>query len=266
MGYADAVSRGSVERIPRPVRRGVRVIAEWFPLVIVAGLWEVISGNAVNEETLPPPSEVFSVAIELLAGGEILPHLEVSLVRVAIGLGLSILVGVSLGVGMARWQPVEYVFDVPLALLYPIPKTALVPLAILWLSNGTEIAIVIVFLACLLPIVMNSYNAAEDVDENLVRSARMMGTGEKALVYKVVIPDSVPEILTGVRQAIPFAFIALVSAEFIAADTGVGAEILRHGQVGNYPSMFAVVVIVTGTAYLIARAFESLRAYAVSWT
>lgn len=140
------------------------------------------------------------------------------------------------------------------------------PLAILWLGIGTKTAILIVFLACLLPIVLNSYNAAKNVDQNLVRSAQMMGTSEYSILWKVVIPDTIPEILTGIRQAIPFAFIALVSAEFIASNEGVGSEILKAGQIGNYPTMFAVIILISAAAYLAVRGFEIAKERTVQWT
>jgi ABC-type nitrate/sulfonate/bicarbonate transport system permease component len=113
---------------------------------------------------------------------------------------------------------------------------------------------------------LNSYNAAKNVDQNLVRSAQMMGTTEWMILRKVVVPDTIPEILTGIRQAIPFAFIALVSAEFIASNEGVGAEILEAGQIGNYPTMFAVIILISATAYLAVRGFEIAKERTVQWT
>nr|WP_305149174.1 ABC transporter permease subunit [Halobellus litoreus] len=179
---------------------------------------------------------------------------------------MSISIGVLLGIGMARSDPVENFFDIFLSMTYPIPKTALVPLAILWLGVGTEAAILIVFLACLLPIVLNSYNAAVDVDQNLVWSAQMMGTGEREMLYKVVFPATIPEIMTGIRQAVPIAFIALVSAELIASNQGIGYLILTSGQIGNYPTMFANIVIISAVAFAAVRGFEETRNRVLVWT
>lgn len=252
--------------VPRRLQGVVRFVVEWFPLVILAALWEYVSGTVVPTSILPSMTAVAAVLFDMLVTGQIYSHLQISLYRIAVGLVASIVVGVLLGVGMARSRHVENFFDVFLTLLYPIPKTALVPLAILWLGVGTQTAILIVFLACLLPIVLNSYNAAKTVDQNLVWSARMMGTEEWKILWKVVIPDTIPEILTGIRQAIPFAFIALVSAEFIASNRGVGYEILTAGQIGNYESMFAVIIVISATAYLAVRGFELLKDRVVSWT
>lgn len=263
MSYPDI---RTLDVVPGRLRAMIEFVIRWLPLVIVTGLWELISGLVVAREVLPPPSEVLLITAEITISGQIIPHLLISLYRITLGLGLSIAIGVLLGIGMARSRPVENFFDIFLALTYPIPKTALVPLAILWLGVGTETAVLIVFLACLLPIILNSYNAAKNVDQNLVWSAQMMGTSKRRILWKVVIPDTIPEIITGIRQAIPFAFIALVSAELIASDRGIGHEILRHGQIGNYPSMFAVIVIISAVAYISVRGFEHLKTRMIVWT
>jgi ABC-type nitrate/sulfonate/bicarbonate transport system permease component len=260
------LNHSALDSLPDVVRRGLRFAVDWLPILIVAAFWEFVSGALVPVSILPPITVIVGVVAELLVEGSIYSDLAISLYRIALGLIASIVVGVFLGIGMARSDTVEDFFDIFLTLLYPIPKTALVPLAILWLGIGTKTAILIVFLACLLPIVLNSYNAAKNVDQNLVRSAQMMGTTEWMILWKVVVPDTIPEILTGIRQAIPFAFIALVSAEFIASNEGVGAEILEAGQIGNYPTMFAVIILISATAYLAVRGFEIAKERTVQWT
>ena len=261
----QATFQGS-EALPEQLRGPARAVFDWIPLAIVALLWELASGAVVAEAILPSPVTVSGKIWELLVTGEVYSHLFVSLFRIAVGLGLSIAIGVLLGIGMARSDAVENFFDVFLSMTYPIPKTALVPLAILWLGVGTSTAVLIVFLACLLPIVLNSYNAANDVDRNLVWSARMMGTDGRRLLWKVIFPATIPEIMTGIRQAVPIAFIALVSAELIASDQGIGYLILTSGQIGNYSTMFANIVIISAMAFVAVRGFEEVRERVLTWT
>lgn len=255
------------------LQAGLEVVVHWFPLVILLGLWELASGWVVGAQVLPPPSIVLvrlsSMLVESvwpLELGSAVPHLVISLYRVAWGLGLSIAAGVLLGVGMGRSDTVEDFFEVFLALLYPVPKTALVPLAILWLGRGTETAVLIIFLACLLPIVLNSYNAARQVDQSLIWSAQMMGTSDRDVLRKVVIPDTIPDIITGIRQAIPIAFIALTGAELIGASEGMGAIILEAGQLGTYPRMFGAIVMISAVSYSAVRGFARLEERVIVWT
>lgn len=261
-GATAEVSR----RFPEPLQPVASFVVEWFPLVIFALLWELASGWAVAESILPPPSIVLVTTLEMLVSGAVLSDLFISGYRVAWGLALSIAVGVLLGVGMARSDSVENFFDVFLALLYPIPKTGLVPLALLWFGRGTQTAIFIIFLACLLPIVLNSYNAARTVDQSLIWSARMMGTSERRILRKVVVPATIPQIVTGIRQAIPIAFIALTGAELIGASEGMGAIILEAGQLGTYPRMFAAIVLISAMAFVALRGFDRFERRVFVWT
>lgn len=241
-------------------------IINWFPLVIVAALWEFASGRFVHERMLPPPTEIAFTLYDILVHGEILRILGLSLWRVVWGLSLAISLGVLLGIGMARSSSVENFFDIHMAMLYPIPKTGLVPLAVLWFGRDTQMAIFIIFLAALLPIVLNSYNAAKTVDQSLIWSAQMMGTPDRRILWKVIIPDTIPNILTGIRQAIPIAFIALIGAEFIGTSDGVGGVILESNQLGNYPRMFAAIVVISVTAFLAVRLFDQVINRVIRWT
>lgn len=270
------MSSARIERPSLSIRElpaAVEVVVRWFPIVILLGLWELASGWVVGTQVLPPPSMVLVTLAGMLVEslwpfrlGSVIPDLLISLYRVVWGLGLSIAAGVLLGIGMGRSDSIENFFDVFLALLYPVPKTALVPLAILWLGRGTETAVLIIFLACLLPIVLNSYNAARQVDQRLIWSARMMGTSDRDIFRKVVIPDTVPQIITGIRQAIPIAFIALTGAELIGASDGMGAIVLQAGQLGTYSRMFAAVVIISSVSYGALRGFDTLEQRVIVWT
>lgn len=272
MAYVDYTQS---DILPERFKSVFKVVFEWLPLLIVILLWELASGWVVSETVLSPPSVVMERTWELtvtgdiifgIVGGEILPHIAVSLWRVAWGLGLGILVGIALAIGMARITLIKEIFDVPIALLYPVPKVAFIPLAILVLGVGNQTAILIIFLACLLPIIMNVYNAARNVDQELIWSARMMGTSERMILWKIVIPDTVPEIITGIRQSIPIAFIALVSVELIASSEGIGFFILRRGQVGDQVGLFAAVVVIVAVAYTTVRLFEWFQHRVVVWT
>lgn len=256
-----------------PLQGVLEATVRWFPLVILLGLWELASGWVVGAQVLPPPSVVLVRLSGMLVAsvwplrlGSVIGDLVISLYRVVWGLGLSIAVGVLLGLGMGRSDSVENFFEVFLAMLYPVPKTALVPLAILWLGRGTETAVLIIFLACLLPIILNSYNAARQVDRSLIWSAQMMGTSDRDLLWKVVIPDAIPDIITGIRQAIPIAFIALTGAELIGASEGMGAIILEAGQLGTYPRMFGAIVLISSVSYGALRGFAKLEERVIVWT
>lgn len=253
------------EFVPGELRGLVDFVVQWFPLVIIAVFWELISGWAVDERSLPGPSAVAMAAYDMLVHGDLLFELSLSLYRIAVGLGLSITIGVLLGIGMARSNSVEDFFDIFLAMLYPVPKTGLVPLALLWFGRNSQTAIFIIFLACLLPIILNTYNAATSVDQSLIWSAQMMGTSERRILWKVVIPDIIPQIATGIRQSIPFAFIALVGAEFIGAPDGIGSVIDQTGALGVFERTFAAILVISAMAFFALRIFDWAERRVITW-
>jgi len=262
------MAAGDAIRSTRPGGRLGRVTAalvQWLPLGIVAVLWEALSRFLVGGDLLPPVSQVVVNATDLLLQGEVLGHLSVSLFRVAIGLSASIVGGVLLGIGMAQFRAVEDFFDVLLTMTYAVPKTALVPLAILWLGVGTGTAVLVIFLGTLVPIVVNTYNGASSVDEKLRWSAEMLGTSDRRRLRKVVLPATYPAIFTGVQQAIPFSFIVLISAEMVASRRGMGNLILSYGQLGNYDQMFAVIFLFSLVAFATVGVFNRLRSSVLAW-
>lgn len=240
-------------------------ILQWAPIAIIIGFWELMSGWIVSETILPPPIDVFAVSVEFIVSGDILYSFGLSLWRVILGLSLSICVGIAIGIGMARSKPIENTLDIFLALLYPTPKIALLPLLLLIVGTGTGTVVLVIFLTCLLPMVLNSYNAAGSVDQSLIWSAQMMGTSDQNLLRKVVLPSTIPQIMTGIRQAIPFAFLSLIAVEMVAANEGIGAEIIGYSNIGQYTPMLALVVIITIAAYTAATSFERFRARVIVW-
>lgn len=247
------------------VRRFQRWAVLAYPLVVVVLVWEMLALHVVGASLLPPMSAILATTYGMLVSGNVYSHLFVSVYRVAIGLSLGIVVGVTLGIGMAQYRSVEEFFDVPLTLVYPIPKTALVPLAILWLGIGTETAVLVIFLGTLLPMVLNTYNGVENIDRALLWSAEMMGTSERRMLRDVVFPAVLPNILTGIQQAIPISFVILISAELVASRRGMGNLILSFGQLGQYEQMFAVIVIFSVVSFAVDRGFQRIRVRALVW-
>src|SRR5204863_3947576 len=120
--------------------------------------------------------------------GELVTNGLSSLYRAGVGLALSIVVGAALGVGMAWWQPVNVLISPLVELFYPMPKSALIPVTILWLGLGDGSKILLIFLGCMLPVTLGAYNGARGCDRALVWSARSMGASRLRVLRDVVLP------------------------------------------------------------------------------
>lgn len=145
---------------------------------------------------------------------------------------------------------------------YSLPKASLVPLFILWFGIGDVTNITTVFLATLLPVVVSAYHGVKAVPEHLVWSAQAMGTSRAAILRRVMLPAASLHILTGVRIALGFSWVLTISAEMIAARTGIGKLIFLYGENGAYAHMFAGIIAILAVAYaadrLMLRAMRSL--------
>ena len=134
----------------------------------------------------------------------------------------------------------------------------MIPLLLVWFGLGDTSKAVLVFLGCLLPVVLSTYNGIAGVDHVLVWSARSMGASRAAIVWDVLLPAASPAILTGIRTAIAFMFLLMVSSELVIATNGLGYLIGSLGDGGNYPAMFAVILTVTVLGYAADRGFLTL--------
>lgn len=236
------------------------------PIVLILAGWELLTRiGVIRTQVLPTFSSVFAAAVDLVYSGEIFSHLIVSLYRAFGGLGLSILIGITLGFGMGTKRQVKNFFDPLVTLTYPLPKTALVPLTMVWLGLTDQAAILVIFLACLLPIVINTYHGVRNVDRVLVWSAKSLGTPERGLFRRIVIPASMPYIFNGIRIAMPISFIVVISVELVASKVGMGNLINGYGGLGIYDYMFATILIFVIIAFIADRCTVRLSRRILRW-
>ncbi|HKW55309.1 MAG TPA: ABC transporter permease [Stellaceae bacterium] len=241
-------------------------LTRYAPLLLVALVWEAAPRlGLVRPDTLPPLSAVAAAWVKLLLSGDLARQGLVSLQDLVAGLGIAIVVGVSLGVLMAWYQPIEILVNPLVRALYPLPRSALIPVMILWLGIGAASKIASVFLGCLLPVVLSAYNGARGVDQVLVWSALAAGASRRRTLWEVVLPAAMPEILAGVRNALALSFILLVAAEFVIGQSGLGYLISFLGEGGAYDAMFAGVVTVSAVGFFADRLYLMLMGWLLRW-
>jgi ABC-type nitrate/sulfonate/bicarbonate transport system permease component len=188
-----------------------------------------------------------------------------SLYRGGVGLALSIVIGAALGILMAWWRPLNIALGPLVELFYPLPKSALIPVTVLWLGLGDGSKILLIFLGCMIPVTIGAFNGARGTDRVLVWSARSMGANRLRMLWDVVVPSAMPELLNGVRTALALSFILLVSSELIVAQKGLGYLIGFLGSNGSYEAMFAVVLTVAFLGFAADRAYLALMRRVLQW-
>jgi NitT/TauT family transport system permease protein len=235
-------------------------------LLVVAALYEIVARSgyfpAVLLPTLPG---VAHTLFGLLTDGTMLWHAGYTLARVMVGFALAIMLGLPLGIWMARSRAVEN-FVLPLAsALMPIPSLAWVPVFILWFGLGDAVTVAIVFYAAMFPMLLNTWTGVRAVNPLWLRAAQAMGADERALFWKVIIPGASPLIITGLRQAFVRSWIAVVGAEMLAAsDWGLGWIIFDAKEFLNADVMLASLAVIGAIGYVFERlVFGSLERFTV---
>ncbi len=238
----------------------------YLPLLLIAVAWELSSRlGLISSLVLPSLSKVIEAWIDLIKDGDLITNGLASLYRGGVGLLLSIVVGAALGIVMAWWRPVNMLLSPLVEIFYPMPKSALIPVTVIWLGFGDGSKILLIFLGCMLPITIGAYNGARGADRQLVWSARSMGAGKLRMLWDVVVPSAMPELLNGIRTALALSFILLVSSELIVARQGFGYLIGFLGANGSYEGMFAVVLTVAFLGFAADRLYQLLMNRVLAW-
>src|ERR1700683_1104540 len=244
----------------------MKTVIRYSPLLLLALLWEALARlNIVDSLALPPLSKVAVAWIDLIRECELITNGEASLYRAFTGLLLAVLFGGGLGMAMARWRMLDIFVNPLVELFYPLPKSALIPITVLWLGFGDGSKILLIFLGCMIPVTIGAYNGARGSDHALGWSARSMGAGRLRMMWDVVVPSALPELLNGIRTALALAFILLVSSELIVSQKGFGYLIGYLGSTGSYEGMYAVVLTVAFLGFAADRLYQLLIQWLLQW-
>lgn len=238
----------------------------YLPLLLLALAWELTARfELVSTSALPPLTDVIRAWIAMIQDGELITNGVSSLYRAFAGLALSILVGGVLGIFMAWWKPVNVLLAPLVEVFYPLPKSALIPVTVIWLGFGDASKILLIFLGCMLPITIGAFNGARSSEQVLVWSARSMGAHKLRMLWDVVLPSAMPELLNGIRTALALSFILLVSSELIVAQRGFGYMIGSLGANGSYDAMYAVVLTVAFLGFAADRIYLLVLKRSLAW-
>lgn len=224
-------------------------------LSVAALIYEALARSGYFAPALMPTIPAIATTLyATIMDGTMIEHAAYTLYRVLFGFSLAIVVGIPLGILMARFKQVENFFLPLVSALMPIPSFALVPLFMLWFGIGNLTTIMIVFYAATFPMIFNTWSGVRSVNPIWLRAAGCMGADEHSLFWKVIIPGASPFIITGMRQSFLRAWIAVVGAEMIAAsDWGLGWVIFDAKEFLNTDTMLAALVVIGGIGFVFER-------------
>ncbi len=277
------VEESAYETVPE---RGALFSAflRYLPLLILAAVWELAARSGLVSQlalpslsavlvswwsllmpTTPEPSGSLVATAQWVLSGDLVTNGLDSLWRLGAGLGMAIAVGTLIGVLMAWYRTLDALLNPIVQVFYPMPKTALIPVTVLWLGFGHWSKIVLIFIGCMLPVTLSAYNGARGTEQVLVWSARSLGASRRRTLFEVVLPSALPELMSGIRTALALSFILMVSSELIVARSGLGYMIGWLGDGGVYDAMFAVTLTVAALGFAADRGYLMLVKRVLSW-
>jgi NitT/TauT family transport system permease protein len=238
------------------------------PVLACIGLllvWQLAS-LALKNDSFPTALEAIRAIPAILGDKDSLINFAASLRRMAIGFGVALVVSIPLGLLMGRSRTVASFFNPLLMVIYPVPKAALMPIIMLWLGIGDLAKTLVIFLGVSLPVIYHSFEGAKAVEEKMLWSGAAMGLSTAQRMIRIVLPAALPEILTGCRTGLVLALITMITSEMIARQSGAGNILFNALDMGQYDTVFAMIIIVGAMGISLDVLFERVRARLVRWS
>jgi len=205
------------------VKNLFRFAVRLLPVLILLLIWEVAATIGWIDTTIvPPPHQILETIVAMLRSGQLTTDTLASLQRVFFGFAMATLAGIFLALMVATLSPARFFFEPLVEILRPIPPIAWIPLAILWFGIGDSPAYFIVFLGAFFPIFTNALAGIQSTERMHLNAARCLGASRWLILTDVVLPSALPSILTGLRVGFGVAWICVITAELVGAQSGLG--------------------------------------------
>jgi NitT/TauT family transport system permease protein/taurine transport system permease protein len=263
-GREDALAGAPVRLRHGAIRRGAWSAALRGPfgvavsLALAAAVWQFASTFLINPNLIPPPTAVFRAAVPMLASGEILQAVAISLVRVMVGFAAGSVVGVVIGVLMGRLPLLNRLLEPAIELLRYLSPTAMIPIAVVWFGIGEMSKYFLIFWGSFFFVLLNTVAGVTRMPVMRERAARCLGARGLGLILKVVLPSALPDIVVGMRLAMATSLMAIVPAEMIAADSGIGYLLQASGMLAQTDRIFVALVTISLLGFVLDFIFRQL--------
>ena len=236
-------------------------------LALFIAFWEVgVRVSEIDPVLFTTPSAVAVAAVEMIRSGELWTYLYPSLVVLLYGFSLAVVFGIAIGLLLARYWVLDVALSVYITFLYSIPSVALVPLIVLWAGYEQTAKVIILFMFAFFPMVINTYQGVKAVDPKLVEVGRAFRCNEGQLWLNIVIPASLPFIVTGLRLALGRGLIGMVLADLYTALSGVGYLIARTAATYQVNRMFVPIVALGLLGVTLTALLRLAEKYVAPWT
>ena len=263
---APEVPAARIPGQPGPLARYEGALVGAAAVIAFVAVWQIVAFRRIVPELfLPGPADIANAFGAYVAKGQIWPDMWISGQELMYGFFLSIAFGLPIGILMGWYKRMHQALDPFVTFFYSIPRVALTPLLIIWFGIGINSKIAVVFLGAVFAILINTAAGVRNLDPALIKAARSFGASDWQLFRTVVVPGSVPFILTGLRLGLGHALTGVVVGELVAAQAGVGLMMATAGATFQTSKVFVGLVIVATTGVLMTYVLSRIEQRFQSW-
>jgi NitT/TauT family transport system permease protein len=241
------------------------VLIRLVSLAVVLSLWQFV-GSGIDPVLFTTPTAIARAAVTMIWSGELWTYLWPSLIVLILGLSSAAIIGVTVGLLLARFWVLDIALGVYITFLYSIPSVALVPLIVLWAGFETTAKVIILFLFAFFPMAINTYQGVKNVDARLIEVGRAFRCSERQLWTNIVLPGALPFIVTGLRLAVGRGLIGMVLADLYTAISGIGYLIVRTASTYQVDKMFVPIVTLGILGVSLTALLRVLEIKVAPWT
>jgi sulfonate transport system permease protein len=241
-------------------------IKKWYSSLVILILWQAGSSlNIIPSQILCGPDQIVRTFISLLFSGELLQDISISLLRALTGLALGMLAGILLSLTSSLFPWGESIIDIPVQMARSLPFLGLAPLFILWFGIGEVSKVALVALGAFFPIYINLFAGVHNTDNKLLEACRLLGLSRWQRVLHVVLPSALPSFLVGLRYAFSIAWLSLVVAEQVNADSGIGYLVMQAREYMRTDTMVLGLAVYALLGWMSHAFVKQLETRLLSW-
>lgn len=242
----------------------------WISILSLLGflvVWEVCCRAGFIEALfLPAPTQIILRAVSMIQDGQLITHTFASTKRVMIGFMISSIIAIPFGVFLGTSRIFMAIFDPFITLLRPLPSMSWIPLSLLWLGISETQKYSIVFMGSFAPSLLYIIEATKSIDPLLIRAAKNLGANRYNIMKEIILPGSLPQILSGLKVTLGIAWTCIISAELVAAKTGLGFMIMNGKEYFQTDKVVLGMLLISLTVMFIDLLFRKFERLVVPWT
>jgi NitT/TauT family transport system permease protein len=244
-----------------------RVLVGCLAVALFLAAWQIVGGlEIIRSDLISTPAEVAATLVAMSRSGELGTNALASLNEFALGFLPAIATGIAAGIAFALSRRLHYLFEPLVVALNTAPIIAFVPIVVVWAGFGPASKAIMVFLAAVVPILINTMTGIVEVHESWVRACRAFGASRAQVIAKAILPGALPSVMVGIRLAVGRAVVGLIAAEMYASVRGIGRLIQVYSTSDRAAEIFVLVVVVASFGLALVTLIRRVESLIAPWS